>query len=116
MRETDKDESEADSGGPAPPSAAQRFHRGAMGRVLQRFLGQQKPRQEYAFLSLEQLWQQAAAIEPAIGLRLFGLFGPADWHVLAHLSQFCPDVGESLRCWQLYQRLASDMDQLQVVR
>lgn len=93
---------------------AQRFHRGAMGRVLQRYLQLHGARQAYSLGQLELLWQQAAQLDPAIGLRLFEHFTPADWHVLAHLALFSANVGEAMRVWQTYARLASDMDRLQV--
>ena len=41
-------------------SGAQRFHRGAMGRVLQRYLQLHGARQAYSLGQLELLWQQAA--------------------------------------------------------
>jgi AraC-like DNA-binding protein len=95
-------------------SSAQRFHRGAMGRVLQRYLQLHGARQTYSLGQLELLWQQAAQLDPAIGLHLFEHFTPADWHVLAHLALFSANVGESMRVWQTYARLASDMEQLRV--
>lgn len=111
MRETDNNRPEVAN---LAKPATQRFHRGAMGQVLQRYLSQHRPQQEYSLVRLEQLWQQAAELDPAIGLHLFSLFTPADWHPLAHLSQFCRNIGESLHCWQRYVRLGSDMDQVRL--
>jgi AraC-like DNA-binding protein len=95
---------------------APRVHRGAMGRVLQRFLRDHRLQDEYSAARLDQLWQQAAAIDPAIGLHLFALFTPADWHVVAHLGQVSASVGDGLQCWQRYARLASDLDQVRTQR
>ena len=95
-------------------TSGQRFHRGAMGRVLQRYLQEHGARQAYSLGQLELLWQQAAQLDPAIGLHLFEHFTPADVHVLAHLALFSANVGEAMRVWQTYARLASDMEQLQI--
>jgi len=101
---------------PATATAnALRVHRGALGQVLQRYLSQQRPQQEYDLARLEHLWQQAAELNPAIGLQLFAEFAPADWHVLLHLAQVSANVGAALQHWQRYARLASDMEQVRVV-
>jgi AraC-like DNA-binding protein len=85
-----------------------------MGRVLQRFVGEPRPQHEYSQAHLDRLWQQAAERDPAIGLRLFETFTPADWHVLAHLSQFSATVADGLHQWRRYARLASDMDEVRL--
>jgi AraC-like DNA-binding protein len=85
-----------------------------MGRVLQRLACEQQIQQEFSVGRLDQLWRQAAEADPAIGLHLFGSFTPADWHVLAHLSQFTATVGDGLERWRRYARLASDMDELRL--
>jgi AraC-like DNA-binding protein len=117
MRETDNNLPEvanppADSPRPSPL----RFHRGPLGRVLQRFLSQHHPQQEYSLVHLEQLWLQAAELDPAVGLNLFAQFSPGDWHVLLHLAQFSASVAEALQHWQRYARLASDMEQVRLQR
>lgn len=118
MRETDN--KLAETAKPPATTSAQntlRVHRGAMGQVLQRYISQQRPQQhEYSVVRLENLWQQAAELDPAIGLHLFSEFTPADWHVLLHLGQFSANVGAVLEHWQRYARLASDMEQVRVVR
>ncbi|MEK1905006.1 MAG: AraC family transcriptional regulator ligand-binding domain-containing protein [Pseudomonas sp.] len=117
MRETDNNLPEAANPPPdTPRPGTQRFHRGPLGRVLQRFLSQHRPQQEYSLVHLEQLWLQAAELDPAIGLNLFAQFTPGDWHVLLHLAQFSASVGESLQHWQRYARLASDMEQVRLQR
>jgi AraC-like DNA-binding protein len=94
-----------------------RFHRGRLGEVLQRFLDDQNtgPQQDYNLLQLEQLWRAAAALEPAIGLKLFERFTPQDWHVIAHASLYCPDVAASMAFWVRYAPLGSDTDRVQLV-
>lgn len=111
MRETDNDLPEA-----AKPPATQRMHRGALGRVLQRYLHQHQPLQQYNLVRLEQLWLQAAELDPAIGLHLFAAFQPAEWHVLLHLAHASATVGTALQHWQRYARLASDMEQVRLQR
>lgn len=117
MRETDNSLLEA-ANPPADTSLpnTQRFHRGPLGRVLQRFLSLHRPQQEYSLVHLEQLWLQAAELDPAIGLNLFAQFTPGDWHMLLHLAQFSASVGEALQHWQRYARLASDMEQVHLQR
>lgn len=97
--------------------AAPRFHRGRLGEVLQRFLNDQSTasHQDYNLLHLEQLWRAAAALEPAIGLKLFERFTPQDWHVIAHASLYCPDVAASMAFWVRYAPLGSDTDRVQRV-
>lgn len=92
--------------------ATQRYHRGPLGQVLERYLNSQRPRRhtDYNLVELEQLWLEAARLEPAIGLHLFGLFTAQDWHVIAHLAQFCADVRQAIHCWVRYAPLAADTD------
>lgn len=117
MRETDNNLAEtANPPHPLPPHSSLRVHRSALGRVLQRYLSQHRPQQEYSLIRLEQLWQQASELDPAIGLHLFAEFQPADWHVLLHLAQFSATVGAALQHWQRYARLASDMEQVRLQR
>jgi AraC-like DNA-binding protein len=117
MRETDNKRPEvANSPDEAPRPLIQRFHRGPLGQVLQRFLSQHRPQQEYSLVRLEQLWQRAAELDPAIGLNLFAQFTPGDWHFMLHLAQFSANVGEALRHWQRYARLASDMERVELRR
>jgi hypothetical protein len=99
--------------GAAKPMAP-RFHRGAMGRVLQRFLREHRLQHEYSPARLDQLWQRAAELDPAIGLHLFEHFTPADWHVVAHLGHVSANVREALQCWLRYARLASDLDHVRL--
>jgi AraC-like DNA-binding protein len=82
--------------------------------VLQRYLRQQPPQQEYSLVRLEQLWQKAAELDPAIGLHLFAEFTSAERHVLLHVMQLSTNLGEALQNWQRYARLGSDMEQVQV--
>lgn len=112
MRELDKNTGEAAN----PP--LHRFHRGHLGRVLERLLQRQTrgDRQDYNLLELEQLWRLAAQRDPAIGLHLFAEFTPQDLHVLAYLCLYCPDVRGAMQCWADYAVLASDMDSLKLVR
>lgn len=88
--------------------AAQRYHRGPLGQVLERYLSSHRARRhsDYSLVELEQLWLEAASLEPAIGLQLFDLFTPQDWHVIAHLAQFCADVRQAVLCWVRYAPLA----------
>ncbi|MEX6500671.1 AraC family transcriptional regulator ligand-binding domain-containing protein [Pseudomonas zhanjiangensis] len=110
MRELDKNTREAAN------LPARRFHRGPLGRVLERFLqSRASASSDFSLVELEQLWLAAAAHDPAIGLHLFAQFSPQDWHVLAHLCLFCADVAESSRCWARYASLAADSDQLRLV-
>jgi AraC-like DNA-binding protein len=117
MRETDNNRPEAaNPPAEAPPPGTQRFHRGPLGQVLQRFLSQHRPQQEYSLVRLEQLWLQAAELDPAIGLNLFARFTPGDWHFMLHLAQFSANVGEALQHWQRYARLASDVERVNLRR
>lgn len=72
MRELDKNTGEEAN------QPLRRFHRGQLGRVLERVLQRQTrgDRQDYNLLELEQLWRLAAERDPAIGLHLFGEFTP----------------------------------------
>ncbi|ALQ03691.1 MULTISPECIES: AraC family transcriptional regulator ligand-binding domain-containing protein [Pseudomonas] len=111
MRETDRIEREAVNRSP------QRFHRGKLGQVLERFLdshagGRQK---DYNLIELDQLWREAARVDPAIGLKLFALFTPQDWHVLAYLCLYSPDVLSSMQLWARYAALASDTDTVRLL-
>lgn len=92
-----------------------RFHRGRVGEVLQRFLDDQSAatQHDYNLLHLEQLWRAAAALEPAIGLKLFERFTPQDWHVIAHASLYCPDVAAAMAFWVRFAPLGSDTDRVQ---
>ncbi|MGE7956230.1 AraC family transcriptional regulator ligand-binding domain-containing protein [Pseudomonas sp. NPDC089530] len=111
MRELDKN-----TGEEANPSL-RRFHRGQLGRVLERVLQKQSrdDRQDYNLLELEQLWRLAAQRDPAIGLHLFAEFTPQDLHVLAYICLYCADVRGAIQCWADYAGLASDMDSLRLV-
>lgn len=117
MRKMDNNRLEtANLSAAAAPHNALRVHRGALGQVLQRYLSQQQPQQEYSLVHLEQLWQKAAELDPAIGLHLFAEFTPAERHVLLHVALFSSNLGEALQYWQRYARLGSDMEQVQVIR
>ncbi|AZE49614.1 hypothetical protein C4K04_3945 [Pseudomonas chlororaphis] len=111
MRELDKNTGEEAN------QPVRRFHRGQLGRVLERVLQRQTrgDRQDYNLLELEQLWRLAAERDPAIGLHLFGEFTPQDLHVLAYICLYCPDVRGAMQCWADYAALASDMDSLKLV-
>ncbi|MFJ4392846.1 AraC family transcriptional regulator ligand-binding domain-containing protein [Pseudomonas soli] len=111
MRETDRITRE-----PANPSP-ERFHRGPLGRVLERYLDTHslKARSNYSMLALEQLWAKAASHDPAIGLHLFSHFSRQDWHVLAQGCLYSATLAEAIRFWARYARLASDMDTLVLV-
>lgn len=111
MRETDRITREA-----ANPSP-ERFHRGPLGRVLERYLDTHslKARSNYSMLALEQLWAKAASHDPAIGLHLFSHFSRQDWHVLAQGCLYSATLAEAIRFWARYARLASDMDTLVLV-
>ncbi|WP_454876545.1 AraC family transcriptional regulator ligand-binding domain-containing protein [Pseudomonas farris] len=111
MREMDRIELEPAN---RPP---QRFHRGRLGQVLERFLDSQVSRKstDYSLIELDQLWREAARIDPAIGLKLFALFTPQDWHVLAYLCLYSPDVLSSMHLWARYAPLASDTDNVRLV-
>src|SRR5471030_1786632 len=111
MRESDRVELE-----PANRSN-QRFHRGKLGQVLERFLDSQAQHKsaDYSLVELDQLWREAARIDPAIGLKLFTLFTPQDWHVLVYLCLYSPDVASALQYWARYAPLASDADSVRLV-
>ncbi|SDZ56095.1 AraC family transcriptional regulator ligand-binding domain-containing protein [Pseudomonas sp. NFIX28] len=111
MRELDKNTGEEAN------QPLRRFHRGQLGRVLERLLHKQTrgDRQDYNLLELEQLWRLAAERDPAIGLHLFAEFTPQDLHVLAYICMYCPDVRGAMQCWADYAALASDMDSLRLV-
>jgi AraC-like DNA-binding protein len=111
MRETDKIMGEAAN------QPARRFHRGQLGRVLERQLQKQtrNNRRDYNLLELEQLWTLAAQNDPAIGLHLFAEFTPQDWHVLAFVGMYCPDVIGTIHCWATYAGLASDTDDVKII-
>ena len=108
MRETDRIPRE-----PANP-APEHFHRGPLGRVLERYLQSRSAqlRSNYSMVALEQLWARAAVHDPAIGLHLFGHFSRQDWHVLAHACLYSADLEEAIRFWARYAPLASDMDSI----
>jgi AraC-like DNA-binding protein len=111
MRETDKIMGEEAN------QPARRFHRGQLGRVLERLLQKQTRgnRRDYNLLELEQLWTLAAQHDPAIGLHLFAEFTPQDWHVLAYVGMYCPDVIGAMHCWATYAGLASDTDNVKII-
>lgn len=111
MRETDKIMGEAAN------QPARRFHRGQLGRVLERVLQKQTRdnRRDYNLLELEQLWTLAAQHEPAIGLHLFAEFTPQDWHVIAHFGLYCPNVMSAVHSWADYAGLASDTDDVKII-
>jgi len=92
----------------------QRYHRGSLGRVLERYLlGMRRHREgDYSMVALEELLAEAQQHDPAIGLHLFGQFTIQDRHILALSASYCADLGEALRLWARYGRLASDMDTL----
>ncbi len=98
-------------------SPVRRFHRGAMGQVLERYLDARTPgaRRDYQLAELEQLWAAAARHDPAIGLHLFAQFTPRDLHVLTQLCLYCVDVAQAVSCWARYAPLASDMESLALV-
>jgi AraC-like DNA-binding protein len=101
---------------PVNPSP-ERFHRGPLGRVLERYLENRtlQSRSNYSMVALEQLWARAAAHDPAIGLNLFSSFSRQDWHVLAHACLYSVDLEEAIRFWARYATLASDMDTVVLV-
>ncbi|MDH1010100.1 AraC family transcriptional regulator ligand-binding domain-containing protein [Pseudomonas nicosulfuronedens] len=92
----------------------QRYHRGSLGQVLERYLlGMRRHREgDYSMVALEELLAEAQQHDPAIGLHLFGQFTIQDRHILALSASYCADLGEALRLWARYGRLASDMDTL----
>ncbi|MCY1279115.1 hypothetical protein D9M69_208650 [compost metagenome] len=106
MSETDNKQPEV------AKSVARRLHHGAMGQVLQRFLGQRGEDRSFSLMQLEELWQRAAAIDPAIGLHLFAQFTPKDRYILVHLALASANIGQALRYWERYARLGSELDQL----
>ncbi|MDH4553716.1 helix-turn-helix domain-containing protein [Pseudomonas sp. BN417] len=111
MRETDRNTREVAN------RTTQRVHRGPLGQVLERYLDNHRRNglADYSAVELEQLWLAAAEVDPAIGLHLFAQFTPQDWHVLAHTCLYCADVAGAIHCWQRYSRLASNMDNLQLI-
>ncbi|MGE8068712.1 AraC family transcriptional regulator ligand-binding domain-containing protein [Pseudomonas sp. NPDC089569] len=111
MREMDRITRE-----PAKPSP-ERFHRGPLGRVLERYLHSRtvQVRSDYSIVALDQLWARAAAHDPAIGLHLFSHFSRQDRHVLAHACLYSANVIEAVRFWARYAQLASDMDRIVLV-
>ncbi|MDP1539581.1 MAG: AraC family transcriptional regulator ligand-binding domain-containing protein [Moraxellaceae bacterium] len=110
MRELDKNPREL------AKLPVQRFHRGPLGRVLERFLQSHVSiSSDFSLVALEQLWLAAVKHDPAIGLHLFTQFTPQDWHVLVHLGQYCANVAEANRCWARYASLASDTDQVRII-
>ncbi len=93
-----------------------RFHRGPLGRVLERFLQSHvSASSDFSLVALEQLWLAAEKHDPAIGLHLFAQFTPQDWHVLVHLGQYCANVADANRSWARYACLASDTDQIRII-
>jgi AraC-like DNA-binding protein len=90
----------------------QRYHRGALGLVLERYLqGVRRHREgDYSMVALEELLAEAQLHDPAIGLHLFETFTAQDRHVLAMSAGYCADVDEALQLWARYGHLASDMD------
>lgn len=110
MREADRITREAANLG------VRRRHHGRLGEVLERYLSSQARRASpaYDLVELEQLWIAAAAHDPAIGLKLFALFTPQEWHVLAHLCLHCVDVLDAGSRWARYARMATDNDSLNV--
>lgn len=110
MREVDRKLGELANPGHTP---GQRFHRGPLGGLLERFLNSKRPaKTDYSALALEQLWDEAARHDPAIGLHLFGLFTPQDRHVIALMAQYADTVLQATHNWVRYAGLASDMDRL----
>lgn len=111
MREADRKHREAAN------IPGQRYHRGALGQVLERYLRSHNSRRntDYSLVELDQLWGEAARLEPMIGLRLFEHFSSQDWHVVAHLCTFCRDVGQALRYWVRYAPLTVDSDLLELL-
>ncbi|AWY38965.1 AraC family transcriptional regulator [Pseudomonas putida] len=97
--------------------STERFHRGPLGRVLERYLQNRtlQERSNYSMVALEQLWAKAAADDPAIGLNLFSQFSRQDWHVLVHAALYSVDLEEAIRFWARYAKLASDMDNVVLV-
>ncbi|WP_457441298.1 AraC family transcriptional regulator ligand-binding domain-containing protein [Pseudomonas sp. TE3786] len=97
--------------------ASQLFHRGPLGHVLQRYISShaRQGNADYSALALEQLWDQAAEHDPAIGLHLFATFTPQDWHVIALIGQYCENVQSAMENWARYAGLASDMDAVRLI-
>lgn len=98
--------------------AAQRFHRGKLGQVLERFIGSRGLIQcgDYSVMDLDQLWRAAAQIDPLIGLKLYGMFTPQDIHAIVYLCSYCPDVASSMEHWARFAQLASDTDSGRLIR
>ncbi|SFW47639.1 MULTISPECIES: AraC family transcriptional regulator ligand-binding domain-containing protein [Pseudomonas] len=118
MREQDKSLGKLANPQPlAKPQLVQRFHRGPMGNVLQRYINShsRQGQADYSALALEQLWDEAARHDPAIGLHLFGTFTPQDWHVIALAGQYCDTVQDAMENWARYAGLASDMDMVSIL-
>lgn len=82
-----------------------------MGQVLQRFLGQHGEDRAFDLMQLEQLWQQAASIDPAIGLHLFSHFTPRDRYILVYLALASATCGQALRFWERYAVLGTELEQ-----
>lgn len=95
----------------------QRYHRGALGRVLERYLLHVRPQRDsdYSMVALHELLKEAQLHDPAIGLHLFARFTTQDRHILAISAGYCADVAEAIQLWVRYGRLASDMDQIDYV-
>ncbi|MCQ4312213.1 AraC family transcriptional regulator ligand-binding domain-containing protein [Pseudomonas stutzeri] len=109
MREMDRN--------PREVANPQRYHRGALGLVLERHLQAMRRHREgdYSMVALEELLAEAQQHDAAIGLHLFAHFTAQDRHVLAISASYCADVGDAMRLWARYGRLASDMDTIDYV-
>ena len=111
MRKTDRITREPANSWP------ERFHRGPLGRVLERYLHSHtvQSRTNYSMVALEQLWAKASTHDPAIGLHLFSHFSRQDWHVLAHGCLYSANLAGAIHFWARYAKLASDMDSVVLV-
>lgn len=119
MREQDRSLGELANPQPiAKQQLVQRFHRGPMGNVLQRYINShsRQGQADYSALALEQLWAEAVRHDPAIGLHLFAAFTPQDWHVIALVGQYCNNVQDAMENWARYAGLASDMDAVSILQ
>lgn len=94
-----------------------RYHRGALGLVLERYLLRLHRRREddYSMVALRELLAEAQEHDPAIGLHLFRHFTAQDRHVLAISAGYCANMGEAIQMWARYGGLASDMDNIDYV-